>query len=57
MQTIHSLNLIHRDIKSANILIRNKSDPKKVKAAICDFGLVFFFYSILSLFVHFHQLI
>lgn len=38
---IHSLNLIHRDIKPDNLLFKRKNDLKSLK--IADFGLSIFY--------------
>ena len=37
LQYIHGCNLIHRDLKTENILLKNKNDVSSVK--IADFGL------------------
>ena len=37
LQYLHSINILHRDLKSKNVLLTNP--PPLCKAKLCDFGL------------------
>lgn len=39
MVEIHKLGIIHRDLKSANVLLEGIASPPKMRAKICDFGI------------------
>lgn len=50
MVAIHNAGIIHRDLKSANILVQTYNPSHKIRIAVCDFGELEFY----LLFLPFH---